>query len=402
MPDIGNKNGIDMANIASINGQDVPAGGSSEPTSGVMFLGDGLTSSLALGTGDKTLFGSCEFDGTALTSSQVSKVRLGRYTVGILDTSNNLWLSSGSSNDTGASSIYGGMVRKFDVELTSVSEFDSGYQHTMAIKTDGTLWAIGSNNDGQFGRGNTTSQYSSFVQIGTDTDWSFIQCGSGFTVALKTDGTLWSAGNNQDGRTGQGTTSGDTTTFTQIGTDTDWTSFSCGENWCVGIRDGGKLYAWGDGSIYKLGTGTSTDVTTPTLVHSDTDWQSVHCGANYTKAIKTVDGHHYHVGTGGAFGGGTRGDGSTTSLSSWTRIGTDTGWTEFVNLKYSSFSYYAAGKKSGSWYVCGAYEGRPLYKNGEVAHSADTTTFVELTDPAPSIYGLCQSDGSRPEALYIV
>jgi len=391
-----------MGNIASINGQDVPSGGASEPTSGVIFLGDGTLSSLALGTGDKTLFSLCEFNGTPLINSQVSKVRLGRYTVGILDTSNNLWLTSGQSPNTGSGSSYGGLTRKFKITLTSVSEFDSGHQHTIAIKTDGTLWAIGNNGDGQFGRGNTTNQYSNFVQIGTDTDWSSVQCGSGFTIALKTDGTLWSAGNNTDGRTGQGTTSGDTISWTQIGTDSDWTSFSCGENWCVGIRDGGKLYAWGDGASAKLGTGTTSDVTTPTLVHSDTDWQSVHCGANYTKAIKTTSGHHYHVGTGGSFGGGTRGDGSTSSLTSWTRIGTDTGWTEFVNLKYSSFSYYAAGKKNGSWYVCGAYDRRPLYKTNGVAHNSNTATFIQLTSPTPTFYGLCQSDGSKPEPLYII
>jgi len=144
-------------------------------------------------------------------------------------------------------------------------------------------------------------------------------------------------------------------------------------------------------------------VTSPAVVNSDTDWQSIHCGAAYIKAIKTTDGHHYHAGAGGSFGGGTRGDGSSSSTNTFTRIGSDTGWTEFIELKYSSFSYYAAGKKSGSWYVCGSASGKgPYIKTGGTATESNTTTFVQLASPSPSFFSLIQYTGSEPEALYIV
>ena len=45
------------------------------------------------------------------------------------------------------------------------------------VKTDGTLWAWGQNDTGQLGQNNTT-KYSSPVQVGSDTDWSWVNSGS--------------------------------------------------------------------------------------------------------------------------------------------------------------------------------------------------------------------------------
>ena len=46
----------------------------------------------------------------------------------------------------------------------------AGYFHTVALRSDGTLWAWGRNNYGQLGDG-TTAQINSPVRIGTDTSW---------------------------------------------------------------------------------------------------------------------------------------------------------------------------------------------------------------------------------------
>ena len=408
MPDIDQKNGIDMANIASINGQDIAdSGGASEPTSGFLTLGGSMPGNLAVrfGANGNDTFESATFHSSVSSvpaTSAITKAKAGRYHIGMLDSSGNLYMASTGSNRTGDASIYGGHYRQFSIELTSVADFSLGKDHGLAVKTDGTLWGIGGNGDGELGRGNTTSQHSSFGQIGSDTNWSKVSCGEDFSLALKTTGALYSAGKNSNGRTGQGTTSGDTTSWTQIGSDTDWTQISTGDQHSGAIK-GGTLATWGDAGSGRLGNGSSSgDVTSPAVVNSDTDWQSIHCGAAYIKAIKTTDGHHYHTGTAGAFGGGTRGDGSTSSTTSFTRIGSDTGWTEFVELKYSSFSYYAAGKKSGSWYVCGRYDKAPYIKTGGTATKSNTTTFVQLASPSPSILMLMPFDGSNPEALYIV
>lgn len=397
-----------MADIADINGIDMPSGGgASEPSSGFLTLGGSIPSNsvVRFGANNYDIFESATFHSSVSSvpaTSAITKVSSGRYMVGMLDSSNNLYMSSSGNSETGTASIYGGHYRQFSIELTGVADFSFGKDHGLAVKTDGTLWGIGGNSDGELGRGNTSSQYSSFAQIGSDTNWSKVSCGEDFSLALKTTGALYSAGNNSNGRTGQGTTSGDTTSWTQIGSDTDWTQISTGDKHSGAIK-GGTLATWGDAGSGRLGNGASSgDVTSPAVVNSDTDWQSIHCGAAYIKAIKTTDGHHYHAGTGGAFGGGTRGDGSTSSTTSFTRIGSDTGWTEFIELKYSSFSYYAAGKKSGSWYVCGSYGKTPYIKTGGTATTSNTTTFVQLASPSPSFFSLIQFSGGEPEGLYIV
>ena len=65
----------------------------------------------------------------------------------------------------------------------------SSAYHTLEIRADGSLWAWGSNSNGQLGDGTTTLR-SSPVQVGTDTKWVIVAAGGDHTVALKSDGTL--------------------------------------------------------------------------------------------------------------------------------------------------------------------------------------------------------------------
>ena len=73
--------------------------------------------------------------------------------------------------------------------------------HTIAIKSDGTLWAWGDNSSGQLGDG-TTIDKSTPTQIGTDSNWASIAAGDFHTIAIKSNGTLWAWGNNLDGQLG--------------------------------------------------------------------------------------------------------------------------------------------------------------------------------------------------------
>jgi len=82
----------------------------------------------------------------------------------------------------------------------------STFHHTVAIRTDGTLWAWGLNNAGQLGDGTTTNRHTP-TQIGTARNWASVSAGGNLsTVAIRTDGTLWAWGNNISGQLGDGTT----------------------------------------------------------------------------------------------------------------------------------------------------------------------------------------------------
>ena len=100
----------------------------------------------------------------------------------------------------------------------------AGYDHTVALKSDGTLWTWGSNYYGQLGDGTTTDMHSP-ERIGTDINWASVSAGSYYTVALKSDGTLWAWGSNYYGQLGDGTAT-DKHSPERIGTDNNWVSVS--------------------------------------------------------------------------------------------------------------------------------------------------------------------------------
>ena len=80
---------------------------------------------------------------------------------------------------------------------------DATQGFTVATKTDGTLWAMGENNKGQLGQNSPApSDRSSPVQI-PGTTWSSVSVSDEFMAALKTDGTLWSWGYGNQGRLAQ-------------------------------------------------------------------------------------------------------------------------------------------------------------------------------------------------------
>ncbi len=86
----------------------------------------------------------------------------------------------------------------------------AGDTHTVALKTDGTVWAWGNNSNGQLGDG-TTTQRTKPVEVSGLSTVIAIAAGDTHTVALKTDGTVWAWGNNSNGQLGDGTTTQSTT-----------------------------------------------------------------------------------------------------------------------------------------------------------------------------------------------
>ena len=78
----------------------------------------------------------------------------------------------------------------------------AGAQHTIAVKSNGTLWGWGNNGNGQLGTGNVT-KYTAPQQIGTDTDWTMaLDTYANHTIAVKKNGTIWAWGYNGFGQLG--------------------------------------------------------------------------------------------------------------------------------------------------------------------------------------------------------
>ena len=78
------------------------------------------------------------------------------------------------------------------------------------------------------GGGGSTTSRSSPIQVGTDTTWWQVRVGNSVCAAVKTDGTLWKWGRNNNGQVGQNSTDDGRSSPTQIGTGTNWKTTAYG------------------------------------------------------------------------------------------------------------------------------------------------------------------------------
>lgn len=205
-----------------------------------------------------------------------------------------------------------------------VQSGDSECSH--AIKTDGTLWSWGDNFYGQLGLGNTT-RYSSPKQVGALTNWLKLQpCGGNALLAIKTDGTLWACGQNSSGQLGLGNTT-NYSSVKQIGALTTWSTIASGTNTVLATRTDGTLWGWGVNAYGQLGNGTINNYSSPKQIGALTTWNIVSCtGGSSTGAIKT-DGTLW---TWGINSSGQLGLGNNTYYSSPKQVGSSTTWQNII------------------------------------------------------------------------
>ena len=216
------------------------------------------------------------------------------------------------------------------------AQIDASLTHAAGVRTDGTLWTWGYNGNGQLGyEGGTGAP----AQIGFDSDWTSASAGAytdgGFTAALKTNGTLWTWGDNAAGQLGLGDLV-ERHVPTQVGTDADWKSVACSDgtgsrgrtddahpdytldDHVLALKNDGSLWAWGANDFGQLGDGTMSASSTPLRVGSDNDWAAIAVGDDFSAALKT-DGSLWTWGH-GQFG--QLGQGGTPGASTMTLVPT--------------------------------------------------------------------------------
>ena len=208
---------------------------------------------------------------------------------------------------------------------TDWSVVTSGNYSNMGVKTDGTLWTCGSNSyAGQLGQNNTTA-YSSPVQIGTETTWgqgrNLTNAGYAHWHSIKTDGTLWSCGAGSYGRMGNNT-GAPTVKYSspvQVGTDTNWAYIEGSHTASAAIKTDGTLWVWGMnnyGGAGHMGQNNQVERSSPTQIPGTT-WSKVFNNSAYAFGAIKTDGTLWSW---GANEQGQLGQNSTTYYSSPVQI----------------------------------------------------------------------------------
>jgi len=172
-----------------------------------------------------------------------------------------------------------------------------GKEHTLALNAKGRLFAAGKNTHGELGLGFTSPYEEDLTQVGSDEDW--VDCSSGIhnnSAAIKSDGTLWVWGHNgaSTDHLGLGDLSFDNvTTPTQVflnmtsAEDDDWVDVECGTGFMIALKADGSMWSWGLNSYGYLGLGDSYSRNTPTRIGTDNDWVKISAGYEHTLALKS-------------------------------------------------------------------------------------------------------------------
>jgi alpha-tubulin suppressor-like RCC1 family protein len=171
---------------------------------------------------------------------------------------------------------------------TTWSDIAIGYYHTVALKSDGTLWACGRNNFGQLGDGTSTDRHTFVSIMPAVSDWSGVATGYYHSIAVRQNGTLWGWGRNNYGQIGDSTTTNKNVPTQEALGDTDWETVASGYNHSLALKNDGSLWGWGYNNYAMIGDGTRTSRSTPTQeASSATDWVALDGGNYHSLALKS-------------------------------------------------------------------------------------------------------------------
>jgi hypothetical protein len=161
----------------------------------------------------------------------------------------------------------------------------AGEEHSVALKSDESLWAWGDNFEGEAGLGNIT-ETNAPAPVGTNTQWRTISADGRHSFALREDGTLWSWRSNLYGQLGNGTRTS-TNAPVRVGTDSNWMAVAVGSFHSIALKTDGTLWAWGNDYSGAAGFGSRISTNAPAQVGAARDWMAITAGASHTLAVKS-------------------------------------------------------------------------------------------------------------------
>jgi alpha-tubulin suppressor-like RCC1 family protein len=216
----------------------------------------------------------------ALSGKTITAVATGNYHTVALDSDGKVyawgWNSSGQlgDNSTTTSSVPVAVTTSGALSGKTITAITTGVTHTVALDSDGKIYAWGDNDNGQLGDNSTTN---SSVPVAVTTSGALsgktitaIAAGTDYTIALDSDGKVYAWGDNSSGQLGDNSTTDSSvpvavTTSGALSGKTI-TAVAGGTKHSLALDSDGKVYAWGWNSSGQLGNNSTTDSSVPVAV----------------------------------------------------------------------------------------------------------------------------------------
>ena len=227
-----------------------------------------------------------------------------------------LWLW-GAAGSLPLNEHVGSVPKRFGND-TDWKQVTAGFYGLLALKQDGTLWAVGKNTEGILGLGPGPKGLEKMTRIGTEADWKEIRAGVAHCLALKQDGSLWAWGKNDYGQVGTGYTS-PVEPIRRVGTNSNWTAISPAAMASYAMQSDGTLWGWGS-DVWTNGINPW-----PTLLGPN-QWKAISAGEYHIVALDT-NGYPWATGPNAHL----LAPKFKSLLTNWARLEHSTNWLHFVS-----------------------------------------------------------------------
>jgi alpha-tubulin suppressor-like RCC1 family protein len=165
---------------------------------------------------------------------------------------------------------------------SGVVQVSGGSEESLALTSDGSVWAWGGTNLGSGANGLSDVP----VLVPGLAGITQVAAGWNMSLALRSDGTVWAWGNNAAGDLGDGSTSPSGTPVQVTGL-TGVTQIAAGLQWGLALRSDGTVWAWGYNAAGELGNGTTDDSSVPVRVTGLSQVTKIAAGGQDGMAVAT-------------------------------------------------------------------------------------------------------------------
>ncbi|OQW94835.1 MAG: hypothetical protein BWK77_08460 [Verrucomicrobia bacterium A1] len=191
---------------------------------------------------------------------------------------------------------------------------EAGYYHSLALRSNGTAWAWGYNGYGQLGFGNTKNTNMPCV-VSNLVNVADIAGGMYHSLAAKSDGTAWAWGRNNYGQLGDRSLS-NRYVAVLVSNLTGVVDVDAGYYHSLAVKSNGTVWGWGYNGYGQLGFGNTKNTNMPCQVSNLVDVVAIACGEHHSMAVK-ADGSVWAWGRNNY---GQLGDGTLTTRTRPSRV----------------------------------------------------------------------------------